>query len=128
MSLTYPIRTPDHALSRLVAGAPVRLLGIWAHPDDEAYLSAGLMRRVIRSGGSVTCLMATRGEAGVPLDDPRSPSVIGDMRELELRESLATIGAELLPFLGHPDGGCAASPTRPASVRCSRPSTQCAPT
>ena len=43
---------------------PKRLLGIWAHPDDEAYLSAGLMARVVASGGSVTVLAATRGEKG----------------------------------------------------------------
>ena len=28
---------------------PRRLLGIWAHPDDEAYLSAGLMARMTDS-------------------------------------------------------------------------------
>ena len=43
---------------------PKRLLGIWAHPDDEAYLSAGLMARVVAAGGSVTVLTATRGEKG----------------------------------------------------------------
>ena len=26
------------------------LLGIWAHPDDEAYLSSGLMSRVAAIG------------------------------------------------------------------------------
>ncbi|HEY6531876.1 MAG TPA: PIG-L family deacetylase [Acidimicrobiales bacterium] len=106
MSSIYPIRTTDRSLARLVAGAPVRLLGVWAHPDDEAYLSAGLMRRVVRSGGSVTCLMATRGEAGVAPDDPRPPSVVAAMREQELRQAIGPLGVDLLPFLGHADGGC----------------------
>jgi LmbE family N-acetylglucosaminyl deacetylase len=27
------------------------ILGVWAHPDDEAYLSAGLMATASRPGG-----------------------------------------------------------------------------
>lgn len=84
----------------------MRLLGVWAHPDDEAYLSAGLMHRVVAAGGTATILTATYGEAGVPDDDPRSPSVVAAMREGELQRCLHEVGADLLPILGHPDGGC----------------------
>ena len=38
------------------------LLGIWAHPDDEAYLSAGLMFRAREAGHRVVVATATRGE------------------------------------------------------------------
>jgi LmbE family N-acetylglucosaminyl deacetylase len=93
-------------LQRLLAGRPVRLLGVWAHPDDEAYLSAGLMGRVVRSGGRVACLTATRGERGVDPDDPRAPATIERLREAELRASLAAVGAHSLRFLGHTDGAC----------------------
>ena len=44
------------------------LLGVWAHPDDEAYLSSGLMSVVRKGGGRVVVVTATRGEHGT--DDP----------------------------------------------------------
>lgn len=34
-------------LSPISRPLPERLLGVWAHPDDECYLSAGLMARVV---------------------------------------------------------------------------------
>src|SRR3954463_15396505 len=44
------------------------VLGIWAHPDDEAFLSAGLMAAVRDAGNRVVCVTATSGELGT--DDP----------------------------------------------------------
>ena len=49
------------------------ILGVWAHPDDEAYLSAGLMARAVRNGSRVVCDTATRGE-GESMDEERWPS------------------------------------------------------
>ncbi|HUJ64102.1 MAG TPA: PIG-L family deacetylase, partial [Acidimicrobiales bacterium] len=40
------------------------LLGVWAHPDDEAYLSSGLMALARRHGQRVVVLTATDGEDG----------------------------------------------------------------
>lgn len=97
-------------VDRLRTGAPVRLLGVWAHPDDEAYLSAGLMARVAAAGGHVACLTATHGEMGVPDDDPRPRDAVARMRAAELRAGLAAAGAHSLRLLGHPDGGCDALP------------------
>jgi LmbE family N-acetylglucosaminyl deacetylase len=84
---------------------PRRVLGLWAHPDDEAYLSAGLMDRVLRAGGQVTILTLTDGEAGFPADDPRSITERRDVRRSELRAAMAAIGVEDIRFLGLPDGG-----------------------
>src|SRR5918998_1048475 len=42
------------------------ILGIWAHPDDEAYLSGGLMAMARDNGSRVVCVTATRGELGTP--------------------------------------------------------------
>ena len=42
------------------------ILGIWAHPDDEAYLSGGLMALASAAGSRVVCVTATRGELGTP--------------------------------------------------------------
>jgi LmbE family N-acetylglucosaminyl deacetylase len=80
------------------------VLGIWAHPDDEAYLSAGLMARTIRSGGRVVCRHATRGERGTA--DPRAwpPDRLAAHRAAELAASLAALGVVEHAFLGHRDG------------------------
>src|SRR5262245_47334102 len=65
------------------------LLGVWAHPDDEAYLSAALMNRVVNSGGRVVLVTATRGELGGDTDDRQA---FAAMRERELRNALAILG------------------------------------
>ena len=60
------------------------ILCVWAHPDDEAYLSAGLMMRAIETGHRVVCVTATKGEAGFPDDDPRTVEERMAVREREL--------------------------------------------
>jgi len=83
------------------------LLGIWAHPDDEAYLSAGLMGRVADGRGRVVCVHATDGERGT--DDPVRwpPHRLAPIRRRELRASLAVLGVTASRRLGLPDGGLA---------------------
>ena len=80
------------------------LLGVWAHPDDEAYLSSGLMALVRRAGGRVVVVTATRGEHGT--DDPRAwpPERLAAHRERELAESLAVVGVGEHRWLPHRDG------------------------
>ena len=69
------------------------VLGVWAHPDDEAFLSAGLMARARRSGRRVVVATATRGEHGT--DDPGSwpPDRLGPIRESELAGQAPATGA-----------------------------------
>lgn len=86
------------------------LLGVWAHPDDEAYLSAGLMAAVRRAGGRVAVATATRGEHGT--DDPAKwpPHKLAPLREEELRRSLEAVGVHEHYWLGHRDGTLAGVP------------------
>ena len=88
------------------AGRRPTLLGVWAHPDDEAYLSAGLMAQFVRRGGRVVVVTATRGEAGTADPGAWPPARLAARRERELRASLAAVGVDELHLLGHPDGGC----------------------
>lgn len=114
----HPRSSPDRWLHQSVAivpsspatALPRRLLGIWAHPDDEAYLSAGLMARTIADGGSVTIVAITDGEAGFPDDDPRSPEQRAAQRRRELRSAMARIGVTDVRFLGVADGAIASAP------------------
>lgn len=83
------------------------ILGVWAHPDDEAFLSAGLMAMARASGQRVVVLTATRGELGTPDPATWPPERLGIRRQHELGRSLAVLGVTEHAFLGHPDGGCA---------------------
>lgn len=79
------------------------VLGIWAHPDDEAYLSAGLMAGAVRAGSRVVCVTATRGEGG-SMDEERWPTdTMGEVREAELLRSFEILGITEHRFLGLPD-------------------------
>ena len=79
------------------------VLGVWAHPDDEAYLSAGLMAEAIRRGSRVVCVTATRGEGG-STDEARWPSAtLAAVRERELLGSLQILGVDEHRFLDLPD-------------------------
>jgi LmbE family N-acetylglucosaminyl deacetylase len=86
------------------------LLGVWAHPDDEAYLSSALMASVRRHGGRVVVATATRGEHGTPDPETWPPERLAEVRERELMESLAHIDVQEHEWLGHRDGALADVP------------------
>ena len=50
--------------TRLAAADLGTVLGVWAHPDDEAYLSSGLMAAARDAGHRVVVATATYGERG----------------------------------------------------------------
>lgn len=80
------------------------LLGVWAHPDDEAYMSAGLMWLARSAGDRVVVATATRGELGT--DDPVQwpPQLLAQQREREMEASLNALGVEEHRWLGRHDG------------------------
>jgi LmbE family N-acetylglucosaminyl deacetylase len=92
------------------------ILGVWGHPDDEAYLSAGLMAGAVDAGHRVVCVTATRGEAGFPEADERSMDERKALRSKELTECLAILGVREHRYLGYPDGGCGAVPDDEAAT------------
>jgi LmbE family N-acetylglucosaminyl deacetylase len=86
--------------------APGAILGIWAHPDDETYLSAAVMADAVRRGERVVCVSATRGEGG-SWDEERWPTAtMGAVREAELLRSLAVLGVTEHHWLDYFDGTC----------------------
>ena len=85
------------------------LLGVWAHPDDEAYLSAGLMMQFRANGDRVVVVTATAGELGTSDPQQWPPERLARHRRRELRASLAALGVGEVRFLGFADGACAAS-------------------
>ena len=82
------------------------ILGVWAHPDDEGYLSAGLMCSARDLGQRVLCVTATRGELGAP----GSPDEVAELRVKELDAALGILGVEEHRWLDYKDGECASVP------------------
>ena len=93
------------------------LLGIWAHPDDEAYLSGGLMAMARDSGSRVVCVTATRGELGTSDPETWPPERLAAERTDELARCLDVLGVREHHWLGFRDGGCAAVPVPDAAER-----------
>ncbi|MCE3553870.1 PIG-L family deacetylase [Pseudonocardia sp. RS11V-5] len=86
------------------------VLGVWAHPDDEAFLSAGLMAAATEAGNRVVCVTATLGEHGTAEPERWPPERLAAVRAHELRASLAVAGVTEHHLLGLVDGTCAAQP------------------
>lgn len=80
------------------------ILGVWAHPDDEAYLSAALMAAARRNDQRVYVVTATKGEAGT-WDEERWPTPkMGEIRDAELMRCLQILGVTEHSWLGVYDG------------------------
>jgi LmbE family N-acetylglucosaminyl deacetylase len=83
----------------------IRLLAIFAHPDDESFRCGGTLALLARGGVGVHVLTATRGEAGSRGDPPLcSAGQLAAVRERELRNACAALGIEPPRFLDYLDG------------------------
>jgi LmbE family N-acetylglucosaminyl deacetylase len=82
------------------------VLGVWAHPDDEAYLSGGLMAIARDNGQRVVCVTATRGELGTPDPETWPPQRLAEERTGELARCLSVLGVTEHHWLGYRDGEC----------------------
>ena len=100
--------------SRADVAALGTILGIWAHPDDEAYLSGGLMAMARDRGSRVVCVTATHGELGTPDPVAWPPQRLAAERTGELARSLGILGVTEHHWLGYADGGCAVVPAADA--------------
>ena len=92
------------------------IMGIWAHPDDEAYLSGGLMALARANGQRVVCVTATRGELGTTDPVAWPPERLAAERTRELADCLAVLGVLEHHWLDYRDGGCAAADA-PTAIR-----------
>jgi LmbE family N-acetylglucosaminyl deacetylase len=93
------------------------ILGIWAHPDDEAYLSGGLMALARDNGQRVACVTATRGERGTPDPVAWPPDRLAAERTHELARCLEILGVREHHWLGYRDGECAGADRDAAVAR-----------
>jgi len=89
-------------------GSARRLLGVFAHPDDEVFCAGGTMARAAEAGAEVMIVSATRGERG-QIRDPAVAArpTLGAVREAELYAAAAELGVQQVQVLAYPDGALA---------------------
>ena len=84
--------------------AAARILLIFAHPDDESFIAAGVARRCADNGGKVALVTATRGDAGRVGDPPLCARVeLPERRERELRAAADALGISEIDLLDYRD-------------------------
>jgi LmbE family N-acetylglucosaminyl deacetylase len=104
--LGAPIRSVGEFVDRFDR-EPMTVLSVWAHPDDESLLAAGLLAEIARRGGNVVTLTATAGEHGIADADTDGPTALAARRSRELDDALRMLGASPAVHLGYGDGSCA---------------------
>lgn len=82
------------------------ILGVWAHPDDETFTSAGILATAVKNGQKVICVTATKGEGGVQDESRWLASQLGNIRVEELEAGLKILGIEAHHWLDFKDGKC----------------------
>lgn len=74
-------------------------IGIFAHPDDEAFGPSGTIAMLSKEN-NVYLICATNGESASGVPDP----LLGKIRQEELRASAKILGVKDIFFLNYPDG------------------------
>jgi LmbE family N-acetylglucosaminyl deacetylase len=96
--------------SRLLDDGPpaagrCRVLGIFAHPDDETFCAGGTFARYAEQGAEIMVVSATRGQAGQIRDAAAgNRRTIAAVREAELRLACQRLGITKVRCLDHVDG------------------------
>lgn len=83
------------------------ILSVWAHPDDESFLAAGIMAAAVRNGQTVVCITATKGERGSQDETKWPRATLADVRAREMAAALKVLGIKHHHWLGCHDGDCA---------------------
>lgn len=81
-----------------------RALVVTAHPDDESFLMAGVIHRIVATGGVVWLLCATAGEQGRAYVAEELHTTLGELRQNELQNAVSILGVNQFRMLGMPDG------------------------
>jgi len=79
----------------------LKLMAVFAHPDDESFGIGGTLARYAAEGTEVVVASATRGEAGI---EGKQAAEAGRIREAELRAAAGLLGASEVHFLDYVDG------------------------
>src|SRR6185503_4486843 len=88
---------------------PRRVVGVFAHPDDEVFCAGGTIATWAAEGASIAVVCATRGEAGQIRDATTAVRrTLGRVREGELRQACSHLGVSEVTMLDYGDGALGA--------------------
>lgn len=96
----FPPRQPKPVFLDELLAPDGPWLVVIAHPDDELFAS-GLLCELSERGKELHIVCLTKGEGGVTGGGTREE--LARVREAELRNSAAALGADSVSFLGHLD-------------------------
>ena len=95
----------------------LRLMCVFAHPDDESLGTGGTLARYRAEGVETHLVTATRGERGwfgAPEENP-GLEALGRLREAELRSAARVLGINSVTFLDYIDGNLDQAPPTEAT-------------
>lgn len=92
-------------------GRPLRVLGLFAHPDDEVFCAGGTLALAAAAGAETAVVSLTRGEAGQIRDSAvATRRTLGATRVRELEAASAALGVAGVACLDLGDGNLARMP------------------
>src|SRR6266516_2549288 len=84
---------------------PQRLLGVFAHPDDESFCAGGTFASSVAHGAEVMVVSATRGDAGqIRSAETATRRTFARVREQELQFACQRLGIQHARCLDYADG------------------------
>ena len=87
------------------SGSPLRLLGVYAHPDDETFCAGGVLAKFAAAGAELMIVSATQGEAGQIRDGyAATRRTLGPTRVAELHQACERLGVQHVQCLNYGDG------------------------
>ncbi len=90
---------------------PLRILGLFAHPDDEVFCAGGTLALASSAGAETTVVSLTRGDAGEIRDSAvATRRTLGEVRARELELSAAALGVRTTECFDFGDGKLAGLP------------------
>src|SRR5689334_24968168 len=85
---------------------PLKLLAVFAHPDDESMGMGGTLAKYAAEGVETHLACASRGERGWFGPEEQDPGLekLGQLRTKELEGAVKVLGMKSLHFLDYVDG------------------------
>jgi LmbE family N-acetylglucosaminyl deacetylase len=84
---------------------PLRLLGVYAHPDDETFCAGGTLAKYAAAGADILVVSMTQGEAGqIRNAQAATRRTLGQTRAQELQRACQELGVQHALCLDYGDG------------------------
>ncbi|HEX5690034.1 MAG TPA: PIG-L family deacetylase [Roseiflexaceae bacterium] len=92
-------------MSTIASTTSLRILGLFAHPDDEVFVAGGTLAKYAAEGAEIMVISSTRGQAGQIRDSTiATRRTLGAVREQELRLSATRLGVQHALCWDYDDG------------------------